>query len=195
MVKEKIYRVFKLGREKIDIFNEKNEPLETQRSMLSAHLFNMWHRSAHIWIYNSKGELLLQRRSEEMSTFPGKWDLSAAGHLDAGESPEQGALRELKEEIGIKAKKEDLEFSKVKKISQDLKFLGVPTKNNEFCYIYLTAYTGDVSELKMQESEVDNLKFFDLQELKRMLKRKEEKFVPHGDYWFEVIGEIRKRVG
>jgi isopentenyldiphosphate isomerase len=59
------------------------------------------HRTAHVLVVNSKGELYLQKRSPEKDIQPGKWDTSVGGHLDPGESYEQAAVREMREELGI----------------------------------------------------------------------------------------------
>ena len=75
-----------------------------------AHTDGLWHRAAHIWIYNSKGEILLQLRAKDKQFWPDRWEISAAGHVGAGEKPEDAAVRELSEELGISAKAEDLEI-------------------------------------------------------------------------------------
>ena len=54
----------------------------------------------HVCIFNSRGELLLQQRSMKKDAFPGKWDVSAAGGVMAGETLRQGAEREAREELG-----------------------------------------------------------------------------------------------
>ncbi len=59
------------------------------------------HRSAHVFVFNGRGELFLQRRALGKDENPGVWDSSAAGHLDAGESYVQAARRELLEELGL----------------------------------------------------------------------------------------------
>lgn len=59
------------------------------------------HRAAHIWLVDDKGGLLLQRRSEFKDTFPGRWDVSVGGHVDAGEEIGPTAVRELEEELGL----------------------------------------------------------------------------------------------
>jgi hypothetical protein len=43
-----------------------------------------WHRSVHVWLVDGDGRLLLQQRSVHKDTFPGRWDVSAAGHISAG---------------------------------------------------------------------------------------------------------------
>ena len=66
-----------------------------------------WHGTAHIWLVRQNGgktEVLLQKRSSRKETFPGCYDVSCAGHLSAGDSFVEGALRELEEELGLEAK-------------------------------------------------------------------------------------------
>jgi isopentenyl-diphosphate delta-isomerase type 1 len=65
------------------------------------HRLGLLHRSVHILVFNSRGELLLQKRSMAKDISPGLWDTSAAGHVDFGESYDDCARRELGEELGI----------------------------------------------------------------------------------------------
>jgi len=66
------------------------------------------HRVVHVLVFNPKGELFLQKRSPVKDMHPGKWDTSVGGHVNAGESYEFAALREMREELGIQGTK--LEF-------------------------------------------------------------------------------------
>ena len=54
-----------------------------------------------VLIFNSKGELLIQQRAREKTTWTNLWDISCAGHVQAGETSQEGASRELKEELGL----------------------------------------------------------------------------------------------
>src|SRR3989475_11606050 len=65
-----------------------------------AHLDQILHRSGMIFLIRSDGKILLQRRSPSNATFPGGWDSSSSFHVTFGESYEQAARRELKEEAG-----------------------------------------------------------------------------------------------
>ena len=69
-----------------------------------------YHKPAWIWFYNSKGEILVQKRAMCKKKFPGLWDMSCAGHVDAGETSKQGAIREAKEEIGVDVSEEEINF-------------------------------------------------------------------------------------
>lgn len=61
------------------------------------------HRAVHIVVLNRAGLILLQQRSSKKDLFPGWWDISVGGHVDAGESYEDAVVRELREEMGIVA--------------------------------------------------------------------------------------------
>ena len=59
------------------------------------------HPVVHLHVFNSKGDVYLQKRPEWKDIQPGKWDTSVGGHLDYGETPEQALVREVREELGI----------------------------------------------------------------------------------------------
>lgn len=60
------------------------------------------HQAVHVFVFHPDGSLFLQKRSMSKDTQPGKWDSSVGGHVDAGETPEAAALRELGEELGLR---------------------------------------------------------------------------------------------
>ena len=151
----------------------------------------LWRRVAHVWVYNSRGKILLQLRAKTKNTFPNRWDLSVAGHISAGEEPLVSALREIEEEIGLSAKKEDLEFFKIIKY-QDV-FHNV--KINNFIYVYTYWFDGDINNLKVQEEEVQGIQFIPMAEIEKGLKTHPEKYTPNQDnYWFDSINEIKQRL-
>lgn len=65
------------------------------------HREKLFHRAVHVFVFNAKGELYLQRRSMTKDTAPGKWVSSCSGHVNSGEDYDQAAPRELGEEIGL----------------------------------------------------------------------------------------------
>ncbi|HZV34334.1 MAG TPA: NUDIX domain-containing protein [Verrucomicrobiae bacterium] len=86
-----------------DVVNERDEVIG-QRTRGEVHRLGLRHRAVHVLVFNSRGELFLQKRSMKKDTFPGAWDSSCSGHLDSGEDYDACALRELREEIGWQAK-------------------------------------------------------------------------------------------
>jgi isopentenyl-diphosphate delta-isomerase type 1 len=65
------------------------------------HRRGLLHRAVHIWVFRSDGRLLMHLRSAQKDEYPGCWTSSASGHVDAGETYEAAAQRELREELGI----------------------------------------------------------------------------------------------
>ena len=88
--------------ELFDIIDENGDPTGQTVERSIAHAEGIPHRTAHIWIIrrrNEKTEILLQKRSRNKDSFPGKFDTSSAGHIQAGDEPMESALRELEEEL------------------------------------------------------------------------------------------------
>ena len=86
------------------------EPIEGNEAVLRsvAHKQGNWHRSVHVLVLSKDGKLILQKRGENIHASAGKWDISVGGHVSAGQSPLEAALRELKEELAIDATPEQL---------------------------------------------------------------------------------------
>merc|ERR1712000_349879 len=119
--------------EMFDIFNEKNEKIGRElRSKV--HKLGLWHRSCHILVFNSKQQILLQKRSPKKDICPSFWDLSCAEHLQENESFINAAVRGLKEELNISKTIHDLQSTR--DVIQ-LKFEKDSTKDFEFnqCFI------------------------------------------------------------
>lgn len=89
-----------------DVVDEQDRVLRSAPRS-EVHGCGLLHRAAHVWVFNSRGELLIHLRSAGKEEEPSKWTSSAAGHLSAGETYAQAASRELQEELGLVA---DLEF-------------------------------------------------------------------------------------
>ena len=141
-----------------------------------------WHRTAHIWVMNFADELLLQRRSPKKDSFPNMLDVSAAGHISAGETPIEGALRELKEELGISANPTDLNLlGTVKMQSVQPNYF-----NNEFVDIYLYHTSLSADQMTPQPDEVAEIFFVPLAELKHMVQEKDPELLAH-DVEYELL--------
>ena len=89
-----------MSEEIFDVVNERDEVIgrETRREV---HRTGLKHRAVHVFVFNSRGHVFLQKRSMNKDSSPGLWDSSASGHLDCGEDYDACALRELQEEIGL----------------------------------------------------------------------------------------------
>lgn len=173
--------------ELVDIVNDENEFIRVDTKK-RAHKEGLYHRVAHAWVYNTKGEVLLQLRASTKDLFPSKWDVSVGGHIGAGEEPINSIMRELEEEIGLKTN--NLEFYTIAKHNATYKDI----IHNQFCYTYFVRYNGPISDLKIQKEELDGIKFFTIDEIIQTMNKNPEQFVLPGQYWHDILGEIQKRV-
>src|SRR5690606_14659570 len=88
---------------------KEGQPTGNTAPKSEVHSKGYYHYTAHIWFYTKDGHILLAQRAAAKTLHPLLWDVSVAGHVDAGETVEQGAIREIKEEIGIKIKEKELQ--------------------------------------------------------------------------------------
>ena len=94
--------------ELIDIVDKNGIPTGVSVPKSEIHAKGHLHNTAHVWFYDASGNILLQQRAASKTICPLLWDVSVAGHIDAGETPEQAAVREAKEEIGVDNSEDDL---------------------------------------------------------------------------------------
>lgn len=94
--------------ETLDIVNADGNVIGTARRSDCHGNPDLAHRAVHVFIRNSRDEILLQKRSEKKRVQPGKWDTSVGGHLDRGETYEEAAKRETLEELGIDIESKNL---------------------------------------------------------------------------------------
>jgi len=83
-----------------DVVNALDEVIG-QASRAEVHAQGLMHRAVHVLVFNSRGEVFLQKRSMTKDKSPGLWDSSASGHVDTGEDYNTCVVRELREEIGL----------------------------------------------------------------------------------------------
>ena len=108
-----------------DIVDDNGNPTGQTIERSLAHTNSTRHRTVHIWIarkVNGKWQVLLQKRALTKDSFPGRYDTSSAGHIQAGDEPLESAMRELKEELGIAAKPEQLQFVDTFRIQYEKEF-------------------------------------------------------------------------
>jgi isopentenyldiphosphate isomerase len=91
-----------MSEEFFDVVNKRDEVIG-RRTRREAHRLGLMHRAVHALVFNSRGEVFLQKRSMQKDRQPGLWDSSASGHVDSGEDYDRAVVRELQEELGWRA--------------------------------------------------------------------------------------------
>ena len=181
--------------EYFEVFNADGTPANRTEERGIVHARGLWHRTVHVWIYRCPHTLLFQKRGKNKDSHPGLWDVSAAGHMEAGEDPEQAAVREVKEELGFDINKELLEYRETTSrtmMSNDGAFI-----DNEISFVYLYEFTEQQSKLSPDPEELDEIRFMEIGELRNMLDREEErkKFVPYDRSYYDLIMSIVEKKG
>ena len=89
-----------MNEEIFDVVDE-HDVVIGQKTRREVHRLGLKHRAVHVLVFNTRGQLFLQKRSMIKDRQPGLWDSSASGHVDAGEDYDACAVRELREELGL----------------------------------------------------------------------------------------------
>lgn len=96
--------------ELIDILDENGIKTGNTSTIKELHKSGKWHKVVGIIIYDFNKKLLMQQRALNEISDPGKWDISAAGHVNSGETEIEAVKRELSEEIGLNLKENQIEL-------------------------------------------------------------------------------------
>lgn len=165
--------------EYLDIVNEKGEPTGETIERNAAHALGIRHRTSHVWLLRKKeGEvqILLQKRSDNKDSHPGCYDISSAGHIPAGIDFLSSAIRELEEELGVKAKEEELHYCGQRTFTSCQEFYGKPFHDNQVSNIYVLWLDKEEGEFKLQREEVSEVIWMNF---KTCIKKIKENEIPH----------------
>lgn len=135
---------------------------------------NGYHLVVHAWIKNSKNEFLISKRAANRLTYPLMYEC-VGGSVLKGESSLQGAIREIKEEVGLDIEEDsgNLIFSEIRKEINGKKF-------NDILDVWLFNYDGEVNLNDATTDEVESVSWLSLKEIKKLYN--ENKLVPTLEY-------------
>lgn len=153
--------------ELLDIVDENGCPTGETVERETAHREGIRHRTAHVWLLRmgkSGVEVLLQKRSADKDSYPGCYDISSAGHIPAGVDFIPSALRELREELGLKAEAAELIYCGQRRFYFEAEFHGRPFADCQVSNVYCLWRDVRPQELTLQESEVESVLWMNLEE-------------------------------
>ena len=165
-----------MSNEILEVVNERDEVIGREPRS-EVHRRGLRHRAVHVLVFNTRGELFLQKRSLGKDTFPGAWDSSASGHLDAGEDYDACAVRELREEIGL---------GLAQPPERLFKLAASAATGQEFVWVYRCHAEGPFT---LHPDEIERGDWFTPTDVARWIRAKPDDFAPE----FVVIWEGLER--
>ena len=146
-----------------DVVNERDEVID-RKPRSEVHARGWLHRAVHVLVFNSRGEIFLQKRSMKKDIAAGKWDSSASGHLDSGEDYDACAVREVREEIGLRLSQTPQRLFKINARKET---------GWEFCWIYRCENDGP---FQLHPDEIETGGWFAPEKVSRWIAEKPEDF-------------------
>lgn len=147
-----------------DLVNENGDVIGKATRSEAHSNADLIHRVIHCWIFNSRGQVLMQKRSKTKELNPGCWDMSCGGHFSSGENASQTLKRELEEELGLTNYKSGYVTKLLRRMD----------RQTELIYLYYAFVDKDVSEFKLQEEEVEEIKWLELKDVFELGKNGEK---------------------
>ena len=142
--------------ELVEMFDNKRKSLNKVIERYN-HVEGEYSQGSHIWIMNSKGEFLIQKRTPNKKVYPNLWSVTSGG-TDSGENTLEAAFREVKEELGIEVKPEEIELMMTYK------------RNHDFVDVWLARKDIELDDIVMQKEEVADVKWVSTEELEKLIQ-------------------------
>jgi len=177
--------------EYFDLLTSEGHPTGEVKERALVHRDGDWHQTVHIWVVNERSEILLQLRSPNKDSRPNMWDVSVGGHIAAGDTPALAAQRELKEELGLSASGDDLEYLFLVRVEADPETPDFV--DNEFNEVYLFRTSSD-QVLHLQGDEVADAKYFTLSEFQKLVLEHPEEIVDRAEEYARFIEIFSQRI-
>jgi isopentenyldiphosphate isomerase len=152
-----------MAEEIFDVVNERDEVID-RKPRSEVHRLGLLHRAVHVLVFNSRGQVFLQKRSMKKDRQPGVWDSSASGHVDSGEDYDTTAVREVWEEIGLRLVETPVRLFKI---------TARPETDQEFVWVYRCESEGP---FELNLDEIDEGGWFSPGDVSQWMKEHPEEF-------------------
>jgi isopentenyldiphosphate isomerase len=175
--------------ELIDIYDELGQKCGKTEEKDKAHKKALIHKGVCVWIINSNDEILLQTRNSHVM-FPNMMDISFSGHIQAGETSLEAAIREGREELGI-----NLEADKLQYLFSCREYGGIDGYvENEIDDVFLYGADIPIEEYTFCDNEVKAVSYVPLDEFKRMVESNSPMLLPYETHYRFLLTALSSRV-
>ncbi|MFC1756958.1 NUDIX domain-containing protein [Patescibacteria group bacterium] len=140
------------------------------------HQNGLLHREAYVWFYTPTGEVILQHRGKDKDTYPDLLDATVGGHNEIGEYALATAIREAREETGLKLGEDDLQF--MGDIFQRSEDSVTGTINNALKAEFIYLFNGDVAELNVEKEMALGFELWTVDSILEADEETKKKFIP-----------------
>ena len=174
--------------EMFDALNENGEFLGKIVSRDEAHQNGVWHRAVVLFVVSHKKQVLMQKRSLLKKKWPGCWDVSSGGHVEAGEMGLFSAIRELDEELGINVEPKNVRYISGYRSNMKTEKMW-DAHFNEFFVAFKDV---DIKDIKMQQGEVEEVNWIDFEDFKKMTRSRDNALTPKWEAYEALIRYIER---
>lgn len=177
--------IINMYKELLDVLDSDGNFTGRTEDIHEVHVKGLWHGAVHIWFIDfDKHLILLQYRTAQRRLFPNKWDSSVGGHITAGLTSIEAAIKETEEELGVKLN--PIDFKHLCRLKAEL-----PKQPNSILYekefddVYVVNYSSE-NQLKIDKNEMDAAKWFTFDEFRDMACNS-DKLVPHKEEYEQLF--------
>lgn len=179
-----------MAEELIDVLDAQGQPTGETKTRAEIHAQGLWHRDIHIYIVNSHGEVLWQKRSAIMDVAPNMWSVSVAAHVKTGAGTLETAVREAQEELGLDLSPHELEL--ITTLPDERESRTLKTTLRHYRDVFLVKRDLGLKTLKLQPEEVAEVKWLTMDDLEKAYQEKNPNFTRPAELEY-VLKLIRQR--
>lgn len=176
--------------ELIDIITSQGAATGITKPRAQVHIDGDWHRTVHVWVMDNKQDVLLQKRAAAKESHPGLWDVSCAGHIQAGGASRHAAVRELQEELGLFVQPEALQY--LFRVPSFFVLNKGSFIDREMVDVYLLVRNIDLHDIRLQPEEVEAVALVPLKTFQARVERSDPSLVPHTEAYRRFLAYLNQ---
>ncbi len=146
-----------------------------------------YHRAISVLIINDNNEILMQKRSQNKKFYPNLWSLFVKGHIQSKEDPISACIREIKEELGIIVREEELKYLyTIKEEKRENDYI-----ENIFFDTYILKKNIDLKKVIIEKDELSDVKYITVSKVLKLIKKKDKSLAPNKQDYEIIFKKIK----